>query len=133
MAGLIVALGACSKASTVTASPTASVDPSNPLGCDFKMPRAPKGQQLTPQTINETVAAAPAAIRNDLHTIYDVSRRYQEAIKAAQAAPANERPARLAATAKQLNNDQYRAAAARVRDYLSKHCTAYRSVPSASP
>jgi hypothetical protein len=131
--GLTLALGACSKASNLVASPTASVDPSNPLGCDFKMPKTPKAQQLTQATIDETVAAAPAAIRDDLRTIYDVSRRYQEAVKAAQAAPKSEQPARLAATAKELNNDRYRAAAQRVRDYLAQHCTAYKVRPSSSP
>jgi hypothetical protein len=130
---LVFAFGACAKSSTQVTAPTASVDASNPLGCDFKMPKTPKTQQLTQATIDDTVAAAPVAIREDLRTIYDVSRKYQEAIKAAQAAPASERPARLAATAKELTNDKYKAAAARVREYLAKHCTAYQVHPSSSP
>jgi len=130
---LLFALVACSKSSsTVTASPTA--DASKALGCDFHVPTAPKNRELTESLISETVAAAPAAIRADLRVVYEATKKYADDVKAAQTAPQAERPQRLQAASKDIDNETYRAAAARLRTYFVQHCTGLRrQAPTATP
>jgi hypothetical protein len=129
-----VLLFGCSKSSTVTASPSPTSAASG-LGCDFKIPNAVRNRELTKASINEAVAAAPAAIRADLRTVYESSKKYSDDVKAAQAAPQAQRSAMLTAASKDLNNPQYKGASQRLRAYFIKHCTGLRNriAPSATP
>jgi hypothetical protein len=131
---LALVLGACSRTATQVASPSPK-SATEALGCDFKVPNAmTKDRTLTQASINEAVAAAPAAIRNDLRTIYESSKKYQDDIKAAQAAPQAERSRRLQEASKTLNNSSYKAAAQRLRTYFTQHCTGLqRGTPTPNP
>jgi hypothetical protein len=134
--GLLAALsfGCSDSSSKITASPTPK-SATEALGCDFKLPNAmTKDRELTQASINAAVAAAPAAIRADLRVIYESSKKYQDKVKAAQAAPQSERPRMLQEASKDLNNAGYKASAQRLRDYFTRHCTGLqRRSPSPSP
>jgi hypothetical protein len=130
---LFFVLWGCSKSSSQLASPSPT-NVTQGLGCDFTVPNAVRNRELTQASINEAVAAAPAAIRADLRTVYESSKKYSEDVKAAQAAPQAQRAQMLQAAAKDLNNPAYRDAAKRLRDYFTKHCTGLRQrTPTATP
>jgi len=132
---LLAALCACSKSSTIAASPSpTSANATTALGCDFTIPNAVHNHELTQASINEAVAAAPVAIRADLRTVYESSMKYSVDVKAAEAAPESRRPPLLQKATKDLNNPSYRAAANRLRAYFTQHCTGLRRrTPTPSP
>lgn len=134
LTALACLLAGCAKSSSkVTASPTPK-SATEALGCDFQVPMATdKNRELTQASINAAVAAAPEAIKADLRTIYEASLKYQNEVKAAQAAPASERPAKLQAASKSLNNPAYKSASGRLRTYFTKHCTGLQRSPSPAP
>lgn len=129
---LFVAVLGCSKtSSTSTASPSPT-NATRALGCDFTIPNAVRSGQLTPASIDAAVASAPAAIKADLRTVYEASLKYSNDVKAAQTAPQAQRPAKLQAATKDLDNPAYRNAATRLRAYFTQHCTGLRR-PSPTP
>ena len=130
---LLLTLFGCSKSSTTSASPSPT-SATSALGCDFTIPNAVRNRELTQASINEAVAAAPTAIRADLRTVYEASMKYSNDVKAAQAAPQNQRPPLLQKATKDLNNPSYRGAATRLRAYFTQHCTGLRQrLPSPKP
>jgi hypothetical protein len=129
---LFVAVLGCSKSSQTIATPSPT-SATSALGCDFTIPNAVRNRELTQASINEAVAAAPAAIRADLRTVYEASMKYSADVKAAQAAPQSQRPAMLQTATKDLDNARYRDAAKRLRAYFTQHCTGLRRRPTQSP
>jgi len=124
----VVAACACGKGSSTGASPSPTRAAS--LGCDFKVPNARPNGRLTQASIDATVAGAPAAIRADLRIVYDATRKYDHDLKAAQAAPAPERPRLIRAASKDIDNPTYQAASRHLRAYFMQHCTRLGPSPS---
>jgi hypothetical protein len=129
---LCLAVLGCSKS-----SPSASGSPApsgNPFGCDFTIPNAIRNKVLTQQGIDEAVASAPTGLRNDLRVVYEASLKYQNDVKAAQAAPESRRTQLLKTAAADLTDARYRNAALRVRAYFAAHCTGLRgNAPTTTP
>lgn len=129
---LLLAVLGCSKSSSTTATPSPT-SATSALGCDFTIPNVVRNRELTLASINEAVAAAPAAIRADLRSVYEASMKYSTDVKAAQAAPESNRPAMLQKATKDLDNTTYREAAKRLRAYFTQHCTGLRRTPTQTP
>jgi len=128
----LLAVAACSKGSSTSASPSPT-SATSALGCDFTIPNAVRNHELTRESIDEAVAAAPTAIRTDLRTVYEASMKYSTDVKAAQAAPQSQRPDLLKKATSDLNNPTYRGAAQRLRAYFTEHCTGLRRRATPSP
>ena len=129
---LVAALGCSKSASTI--APPSPTSATAALGCDFTIPNAVRNSELTQASINVAIAAAPAAIRADLRTVYESSMKYANDVKAAQAAPQSQRPAMLQKATKDLDNAAYTNAAKRLRAYFTQHCTGLRRrAPIQSP
>ena len=127
-------LTACSRGGSNAGSP-APKSATERLGCDFEVPNPlTKDRQLTQASIDSAVEKAPAAIRADLRTIYELTKRFRAEAKAAQAAPESERASRLQEASKTVNNPQYKGATERLRTYFTQHCTGLqRRTPTSSP